>query len=95
MKNTTQAQPELVTLQLTAEQAVTVHAALMRANTFCREKELFFLNLHESQQAGPVTRAEAWKTFRMWEQHENETAQAIDLLRASGVELGFSAFNRF
>ena len=84
-----------ITLQLTAEQAVTVFAALQRANSICREKELAALNLHESQQAGPVTRAEAWKTYRKWERHENETVQVIDLLSASGVELGFSAFTRF
>jgi len=87
--------PELVTLQLTAEQAVTVFAALQKANTICRDKELFYLNLHESAQSGPVTKAEAWKTYRKWEQHENETAQVIDLLSATGVELGFSAFQRF
>ena len=94
-KLTTLTTPELVTLQLTAEEAVTVFAALQRANTICREKELAALNLHESQQAGPVTRAEAWETYRKWERHENETVQVIDLLRSTGIELGFSAFTRF
>jgi len=92
---TTATKTELVTLQLTAEQAVTVFAALQKANTICREKASFFLDLHESAQSGPVTKAEAWKTFRKWEQHENETVQVIDLLNATGVELGFSAFQRF
>lgn len=92
---TTATTPELITLQLTAEQAVTVFAALQRANTICREKELAALNLHESDKVGPVTRAEAWETFRKWEQHENETVQVLELLSATGVELGFSAFTRF
>ena len=79
---TTATASEPITLQLTAEQAVTVFAALQRANIICREKELAALNLHESKQARPVTRAEAWKTYRKWEQHENETVQVIDLLSA-------------
>ena len=92
---TTATTTDRITLELTAEQAVTVFAALQKANVTCREKELAALNLHESQQAGPVTRAEAWKTYCKWEQHENETVQVIELLSASGVELGFSAFTRF
>lgn len=88
-----------ITLRLTAEQAVTIHAALSNANAQCRDKQLHFLNLHESEHVGPVTRGEAWQSFRKWESHENETAQALDdikqALRAIGEELPFSAFCRF
>jgi len=86
---------DLVTLQLTPEQAITVHAALALANRACRQHELHFLNLHESEKVGPVTRAEAWETFRKWERHENETAAVMQALQASGAELPFSAWNRF
>jgi len=77
------------------ESGVNPWRKLQRANTICREKELAALNLHESDKVGPVTRAEAWETFRKWEQHENETVQVLELLSATGVELGFSAFTRF
>ena len=86
---------DLVTLQLTPEQAITVHAALVLANAVSRQHELHFLNLHESEKVGPVTRAEAWETFRKWERHENETVQVMQALQDSGAELPFSAWNRF
>ena len=85
----------LITVQLTQEQAVTVHAALALANRVSRQHELHYLNLHESQRVGPATRAEAWKAFRTWERYENETAQVMQALKDSGAELPFSAWNRF
>ena len=83
-----------VTLTLTAEQAATVHAALAQANALCRDRELHALNLHESGKVGPVTRAEAWKTFEKWVQHENETAAVMQELQKL-TPLEFSAWHRF
>ena len=95
METTTAAPSDLITLQLTPEQAITVHAALNLACTISRQHELHYLNLHESEKVGAVTRAEAWKTFRKWERHENETCQVMQALQATGAELPFSAWNRF
>jgi hypothetical protein len=86
--------PKLVTLKLTEEQVVTVHAALVAANTLCRDKQLHYLNLHESDKVGPVTRSEAWKTFRKWENHENQTVQVMNKLRQK-ASLDFGAWQRF
>jgi hypothetical protein len=70
-------------LQLTPEQVVTVHAALNQAAITARDKQLHFLNLHESDKVGPVTKAEAWKTYRAWEQRENEAAQVMQAMQAA------------
>ena len=86
---------ETVNLQLTPEQAITVHAALALAATISRQHEQHYLELHESEKVGPDTRAEAWQTFRKWERHENEAAQVMQALQASGVDLPFSAWHRF
>lgn len=84
----------MIILQLTSEQATTVHAALVAANTFCRDKETYCLSLHESDKVGPVTRSEAWQTFRKWEIHENETAAVMQQLQQQ-MSLDFSAWQRF
>ena len=81
------------------EQALSIHAALIAANSLCRDKELQFMNMHESKTVGSVTRAEALKAFKQWEQYENETAQALYLLRkaykASWGDVPFSGLVRF
>jgi hypothetical protein len=88
-----QATSNTVSIELTREQAITVYAALSKACNVCRDRQLQMLNLHESKSAGPVTRAEAWQTFKAWEKRENEV---VDLLNAAkkaiGGELPFSAF---
>jgi hypothetical protein len=70
-------------LQLTPEQAVTVHAALNHAAIMARDKQLHFLNLHESDKVGPVTQAEAWKTYRAWKQLEKEAVQVMQAIQAA------------
>lgn len=84
----------MITLQLTPEQATTLHAALVAANTLCRDKQAYCLNLHESAKVGPATRSEAWQTFRKWEAHENETAAVMQQLQQQ-ASLDFSAWQRF
>ena len=84
----------MIALQLTTEQAATVHAALVAANTSCRDKQAHYLSLHESAKVGPNTRSEAWQTFRKWERHENETAAVMQQLQQQ-ASLDFSAWQRF
>jgi hypothetical protein len=84
----------MITLQITTEQAISVHAALVAANTLCRDQQHHFLSLHESKQVGPIARAEAWQTFKQWENHENETASVMQQLQQQS-SLGFSAWQRF
>ena len=88
---------DLVTLQLTPDQAINVHAALIKASDFSRQQQLKHLAIHESQAVGPVTQSEAWQAYRRWVQHENDTAQISDQLRAAanGIDLPFSAWQRF
>ena len=85
-----------VSLELTPEQAITVHAALCSACNFSRKMQLQMMALHESKIAGPVTRAEAWKTYRTWEKRETETAELMTALKKGiGGDLPFSAFSLF
>jgi len=84
----------MITIQLTEEQAATVHAALIAANSQCRKYEAHFLTLHESPKVGPVTRAEAWQTFKKWERHENETAAILQQIQ-SQISLDFTAWQVF
>jgi hypothetical protein len=85
-------------LQLTPEQVVTVHAALNHAAIMARDKQKHFLGLHESDKVGPVTQSEAWKTYRAWEQRENEAVQVMQAMQAAagGHEaLPFTAWGLF
>ena len=84
-----------VTLTLTTEQATTVFAALTAAAVQSRNHQLNYLNIHESPKVGPVSRAEAWQTFKKWEKHENECVEVCQHLQHLGFEPSFSAFNRF
>jgi len=90
---------EAISLSFNQEQALSIHAALLAANTLCRDKELQFMNMHESKTVGSVTRAEALKAFKLWEQYESETAQALNVLskayKASWGDIPFSGFVRF
>ena len=86
---------ETFAMALTAEQACTVHAALVAAAGKARTEQLRFLDLHESPSAGPVTRAEAWQAFKAWEKRESDCAQACEQLQQAGYVPDFSAFNRF
>lgn len=91
----THSNTKAITLQLTPAQAQVVHAALIKAYSDARHQLTHWIALHECEQASPVTRAESWKTYRSWQQTERQVSDAIDAIRASGVELTFSAFNRF
>jgi len=90
-----QATTTVVTLTLTAEQATTVFAALTAAAVQSRKHQLHYLDMHESPKVGPVTRGEAWQTFKKWERHESECVEVCQYLQHLGFEPSFSAFNRF
>lgn len=81
-------------LQLTEEQAVTVHAALVVTSALCRKHEGHFLDLHESPEVGPVTRAETWRAFQKWLRHESEIAVVMQQIQ-NQVSLDFSAWQLF
>lgn len=82
-----------IKLFLTEEQLTTLHAALVAANQFCRDKEMQYLELHESDKVGQVTRAESWIAFKKWESYENHTCQVMEQIQAQ-ASLGFSAWQR-
>ena len=84
-----------VTLQLTAEQAVLVPAALIKAADVARTHQGTALDLHESSKVGPVLRAEAWQTYLKWLGHENDASKVCDAIRAQAGDLPFSAYQRF
>jgi len=84
----------MITLQLTEEQGATVHAALVAANSLCRKHESHFLGLHESNEVGPIVRAESWEAYRKWLRHENETAVALQQIE-SQTSLDFTAWQVF
>jgi len=84
----------MINLTLTSEQAATVHAALVAANSQCRKHEGHFLDLHASGQVGPVVRAESWHAYQKWLRHENETASVLQQIQ-SQTSLDFSAWQVF
>lgn len=93
MGTTTTTTAALVPVLLTADQIRVIHAALMTGADVCRDRQLHYLEMHESPKVGPVTSAEAWKTFKAWEARETSCCQAIGVIQAAAtaadVELGF------
>ena len=81
-------------LALTADQARLVHAVLCDALTTTRDRQKFWLDQHETLAVtSPVMSGEAWKTYKAWEARETTACQAIDAIRATGLELDhLSAF---
>jgi hypothetical protein len=93
MGTTTTTTTDLVPVLLSPDQLRVIHAALFTAADTCRDRELHFLEMHESPNVGPVTSDEAWQTFKAWEARENACCRAIGVIQAAattaGVELGF------
>jgi hypothetical protein len=85
---------ETLQIELTADQARLLHAVLCDALTTTRDRQAFWLEQHEALAAkSPVMSGEAWQTFKAWEARETTACQAIDAIRATGLELGhLSAF---
>jgi DUF1365 family protein len=82
---------EQITLTLTTEQAQLLHAVLSDATNTLRDRQLFWLEQHEAlSTTAPVMSGHAWEAFKAWERKETQAVQAIDAIRATGLELRFS-----
>lgn len=82
---------EQITITITTEQARLVHAVLCDATNTLRDRQLFWLEQHEAlATTAPVMSGHAWEAFKAWERKETQAVEAIDAIRATGVDLRFS-----
>ena len=86
-----------ITLNLTDNQVISLHAALVHAASIAKKNQIHYMLMHESEKSSPNERSGLWQAFTRWEQHEIDLSKTLKCLQSElpCVVTDFLAFNLF